>query len=156
METCKIYAVPATQALIDRMKGNLREEDQREVFAMSNRSADEAMQTGLDVSDLCWVAMYGDEPVCAWGVAPAALLGSKGVVWMLGTPTLEKIGRSVVRHSKEYIALMLERYGYLENYVDTRNILSKKWLLWCGFTMDAPEKYGIRGELFHRFFMRRK
>ena len=148
----------STQEHIDKLKGNFREADKAECLATSGRSADEAIQTGLDVSLRCWTALLDDEPVLAFGVAPATNEDTKGVPWLLGTDKIREyeVMRAVSKYSDYYISLMLEYYSILENFVDVRNKISINWLKRCGFSFDEAKPYGVEGKLFNRFFMKSK
>lgn len=55
------------------------------------------------------------------------------------------------KHSRAYVEEMNRAYNYLENYVDVRNIVSIRWLKWCGFQMEEPEIHGVAQIPFIRF-----
>lgn len=157
MKTNRTKVVPATQELINKLKGNLRKEDNRECLAMSGCSADISIQRGFERSMFCWVGMYDDEPVCVFGVvATSSVLRYKGIPWMLGTDAVPKVKMQVLRRSRKYVEKMLEPFQVLENWVDKRNTASKRWLKWCGFTIEKAEVFGMKGELFHRFWMKKE
>lgn len=60
--------VKATQEHIDALKGNIRESDCREVYAVNHMTINTALQISFDTSSLCWVIVNDDKPVCAFGV----------------------------------------------------------------------------------------
>ena len=151
VEKYSFIIVPATQELINQLKGNLRKEDIEEVRAFTGQDADEALQESFDLSTKCWVGLLNGEPCFAGGVAPASVLTVVGVPWMLGTDKLRKVGYTFIKKSKKLIQEMLEGFEVLENYVDTRNTLSRKWLTWCGFTLDEPEAIGVELKAFHHY-----
>lgn len=154
MVKCKPYVVPATPELIERMVGHLRHEDNVEALAMSGKSADWALRNGFRFSEKCWVAMQDDEPVAGFGVKSAGILSEVGTPWLLGTDKVREIQREFIRQSRDYVGQMLDGYKMLENWVDARNLISIKWLRWCGFTVQAlPQPFGLNGEPFHRFWM---
>lgn len=150
-----VRAVIATQELIDQIKGRLRKADKIECFACGH-DPDMSLQKGFETSVLCFVGMVGDEPVICFGLAQASLLGTVGIPWMVGTDSIKKISRGIVQRSRQVIGVFLDMYPYLENYVHTENKISIRWLKWCGFTLESPTAYGVHGELFHRFWIRRK
>lgn len=154
MENTKV--VPATQDLVDYLKGKLREDDKREVWAMSGRSADEALQAGFRLSEMCWIGMWNDEPVTCFGVRRPSILSDLGIPWLLGTDKIRCVKSAFVKNSIIYVRLMAERFKDLENYVDARNTLSIKWLGWCGFEVEkTPIPYGHEKVLFHKFWYKR-
>ena len=153
----KVKVVKATQDLIDQLKGNLREADERECWATSHTHADDAVQKGFERSLLCWAGLYEEKPFCCFGVAAASLLGNTGVPWLLGTEDVKKAAYEVKYKAKEYINIMLEHFDYLENWIDARNKVSIKWLKHCGFEMfETPAPYGVDGLLFHRFWKKKE
>lgn len=152
----KIKTVEATQDLIDRLKGHLRKADNDECMAGSGGSADEAMQTGFEVSKWCKVFMADETPVCVFGVAPLTMLSETGVPWMLGTDLVRRYPRAIVVLGKMYVKLMLKDYIRLENFVHIENNIAIKWLKNCGFEFDGAKPYGVKKELFHKFFISRE
>lgn len=144
--------VSATQDLINKLKGNLRKADQKEVMAVSGQTADEGMQMGFEQSVYCWVGIFEGKPFCAFGVVPYNH-GMIGSVWLLATDDIRKIKVGVLKQSKKYINKMLTPFLMLENRVDVRNILSINWLKWCGFIIEDPKPYGIEGRMFHYFHL---
>ena len=141
---------------VSRMRGQLREEDARECWASAHLLPDAALMVSFTRSDKCWTALLGGKPVACFGVAPVSWLGRKGVPWMLGTDDFKKLGVKAARVSRKYVRQMLEGFDVLENWVDVRNLVSIKWLKWCGFTIEAPIPYGPEGLPFHRFWMEKK
>jgi hypothetical protein len=145
-------AIPTVREDIEILKGNLRAADVQEVTAMWEGSVDDALVASYENAALCWTIIKKDTPIAVFGVG----YGDKmGIPWMLGTDGVEGAALAIVRHSKEFVAQMLEQFDYLENYVDARNTLSLNWLKWCGFTIEPAEAYGKNGEMFHRFWMQK-
>lgn len=93
------------------------------------------------------------EPIALLGTIPPSLIGD-GLAkpWMLGTDSVFKYPRAIVKGGQTYVKAMLERYGSLENFVDVRNKVSTKWLKTIGFTLEEPKPYGPYDMPFHRFF----
>jgi len=56
----KTNVVPATQELVDLLKGRLREADIKEVFAASGEDADRALQLGFQLSEFCYIGLLND------------------------------------------------------------------------------------------------
>jgi len=92
--------------------------------------------------------------VCIFGVAPASLLGSVGVPWMIGTQEIDSHAKAFLRRNKAYVERMSELYNYLVNFVDARNTRAIGWLKWLGFTILEAQPHGPDGLPFHRFEMR--
>lgn len=151
----KVKVVPATQELIDQLKGRLREADEREAWAMAQVSADIGMQLSYDRALLCWVALLDDVPFLVFGVSRKSLLSDTGTPWMLATDQITEASMAVLKLSKYYINTMLNIFERLEHYVDARNEISKNWLKWCGFTLCDPEPIGPGRYMFHKFYKNR-
>lgn len=144
--------VPAIQELIDSLKGNLREADELECQAIVAITADTALQKAYEDSTLSWVGLLDEKPILAFGVAPS-ILSTYGVPWLLATNDIEKAGFPVIRQSKQYIEKMLSIYDNLFNYVDARNTISIRWLIWCDFNIEARSKsFGAGQYPFYKFW----
>lgn len=156
MGTAKIEVVEATQDLIDAMKGRLRQEDKDECWAMAHIGVDEGLQYSFKKAALCWVALVDDVPIICWGVSTTTMLSDYGIPWLLGTDDIEKIGFRVLKHSRKYIKQMLDKFEYLQNWVDVRNTVSINWLKWCKFSFEKAEPFGPDNRMFHKFWMKKR
>ena len=139
---------------VDFVAKNIRAEDAAEVKAVSYLSPGEALEMSFFVSDPCHTILYKDEPVGCFGVAPMG--EGKGSPWLLATDRIKDMPMYFIRSSKQYIENMLKEYKFLENWVALDNTISIKWLKWVGFKIEEPEVYGLNGELFCRFWLRRE
>lgn len=145
--------VKATQELIDHMKGRIRDIDDFECYAAVDLPGDVALQVSYKMSSRCWVGIIDEIPFCAFGVA--TVHETKGSPWLLGAKNFKDAWAFTLRVSKKHIQEMLDPYVFLENYVHVTNKGSIKWLKWCGFTVETAEPYGVKRDLFHRFWLRR-
>lgn len=151
MAKAKVEFVEATQEHIDGMKGNLREADKRSCYAAMRRTADECLQKAFDTASMCWVVLVDGIPTACWGVVEnKTVLVSSGFVWLFATDGIGEISYRAARHSKRFVKKMLEKFGYLETWVDTRNKLSLGWLSWCGFKAGRERAVGSDNVLFRR------
>lgn len=68
---------------------------------------------------------------------------SVGCVWLLGTHRMRTIKRTFVRHSQEWVSLLMGDRRCLVNVVSTSNKLSMRWLKWLGaeFLREKPKGY---------------
>ena len=85
---------------------------------------------------------------------PAAIFGcvehrTHGVPWAVVCTAAETFPIPFLRSSLRYVHSLPM---FLENAVDARNVKTIQWLRWLGFTIEAPEPMGKKGELFHRFW----
>lgn len=144
----------AKQADVDFLKGKIRQDDIIEIWDMHNLDIDEAIQRSFRVSDKCWVGCINDEPIMIFGVAMHPTSTIIGLPWMIATDNIRMARYGVVKASREYVRRMMEGFNMLENYVDMRNTISKKWLKWCGFCIEEPCIMGVERKYFHRFWMK--
>jgi hypothetical protein len=154
----KVIIRPVQTGDIDHIAANMREADRLEVLALrgdgTNMKA--ALAEGVLVSSMCWVAALGAEPFAIFGVMPVSLLHGIGAPWMLGTDLASRVPRVLVREGRRYSQQMLGKFPYLINFVDARYARSINWLQHIGYTVFRAEPYGMRGELFCRFEMKKE
>jgi hypothetical protein len=136
---------------VPAVAGRMREADKREVRAYRRHAPEEALRFSLARSPVAWTGFVEDEPVAMWGAAGVSLLSAVGSPWLLGTDGLERAGPVFLRLSRPFVRLMQRIYPRLENHVHAGNVLSIRWLKWCGFTLDdVPELFN--GEEFYLFW----
>lgn len=147
----------ATLADADELYAHLRPADRAECEAYGKPSVEDGIQDSVkDSSGFCWTARREGALMAVFGVAPIAFTGQWGGFgspWMLGTPLLDRHPRILQRLAPEYVQIMLKAFPHLMNFVHAKNTRSVRWLKRLGFHLHAPELYGTRGELFHRFEM---
>lgn len=146
----------ATVEHMEAMLPNIRQADIDEFIAASGQTPEQVMAHALRVSTMAWSGIADGKVVNIFGVAPASLLGKKGIPWMVGSTLIDQHARVFLRRSRHALAEMLELYPHLENYVDQRNHVAKAWLHWLGFHLEEPAPYGVQGLPFHRFYMEKK
>lgn len=86
-----------------------------------------------------------------FGYAPDETKGV-GSVWLLGSEGIRADKAIFLNISEHFIALMLNAYPILFNFVDARNKSSIKWLKWLGAEI-APDPiiYGVEQLPFYFF-----
>jgi hypothetical protein len=134
----------------------LRKSDIEEVYASHEMDAGIALKEAFVRSSMCWTGLNGDRPVAMFGCNAPSVMATSASPWMLGTDELDRAAIGIGRASLYYINKMLERYDYLENFIDARQKKSIRWLKWCGFTIEEPFPVGRHGEMFHRFWKEKK
>lgn len=133
---------------------DIREADLREGEAWSVRPIDELLSSSMRTSSHTWTATWEGMPIALMGVSPLSMLAGQGAPWMVGTNSLDRHARELLRRSRGVVDEMLSIYPHLVNYVDVRNQKSKVWLRWLGFEFHTPAPFGHMGLPFHRFEMR--
>lgn len=129
--------VPAAREHIPYLADRMREADRREIWASHRHTPTEALTGALVASTRAWSALIGGRPEIMWGVAPAgSLLSRTGCPWLLASPALEnQVGWEFRRWSRYYVERMQTGFDRLENCVAADNLISRRWLAWCGFTL---------------------
>ncbi|HSW00025.1 MAG TPA: hypothetical protein VLI39_07625 [Sedimentisphaerales bacterium] len=145
--------VPASAKHVAHLTDRLRLADVQEVWNAYHFSPYQALAGAVHGSVVSWALELGREPVAVWGVAPLGTwLSRRGSPWLLASDRLVEasvFGAKVTRH---YVLEMLRYFDRLENYVSNENRLSIRWLRWGGFSIGAPEPWGIEGKMFRRFW----
>ena len=145
----------STKEDAEQLAGLMRKSDIDEIWASNHLTPIEALKQGIDNSTFCLTVENG-RPIAMFGIACDQIISRKAVVWLLASDDLVKIQKRFLRYSKTFIYIMLDRYPYLENYVDVRNEKSIKWLKLCGATIEKPEPYGADQKMFSHFYFRRE
>ncbi|MDR1242719.1 MAG: DUF2833 domain-containing protein [Deltaproteobacteria bacterium] len=147
---------PALPEHIPAIAADMREADRREVWASHRHSPAQALENALAHADLAWTCLVEEVPAFMWGVSRyGSLISPVGSPWLLGTNLFfnarRKLHREFLRQCPAYVDRMQECFPRLENYVHAQNVLSIRWLKWCGFTLERePESFN--GENFYLFW----
>lgn len=145
---------PARPEDIDYIAAHMRKADREEVLASHDQSPHEALAYSLQRSDWACTGLADGVPGVMWGVGTVNILCGIGAPWLLGTDAVGDHYRQFLRHSVEWKLRMLREYNILRNVVDDRNVVSKRWLRWLGFSLGEPFRIGKDGLRFRQFEMR--
>ena len=129
----------------------LRQVDVDEILATSGRRPTEALVECVTQSTASWCGLVDGEPVVLFGVGPLNILNGMGSPWMVGSDLLNQHAFELLRKSRQCMEQMHQLYPVLFNLVDERNIVSRRWLRWLGFSFYKPIRYGVEGRLFIPF-----
>ncbi|MDP2876863.1 MAG: hypothetical protein Q8O00_11810 [Holophaga sp.] len=155
----ELYATEASHRDVFHVALRLRLEDWRDAEAICDAGPRQAVW--MTAWSSLWVTAVRrrhrqgqDLTLAIFGVAPSPMPGT-GVPWMLSASEFFDHPRALARYSREFVGRMLERYDVLTNWVDIRNVVSVRWLGWCGFKIMETVPFGPHGLPFHRVEMRR-
>lgn len=147
-----MYAiVPATREHVAQMLPHVRLADRHEVMASVGMPVETVLPGCVADAAMAWAGLVGDRVACVFGVTGASLLSDTGYPWLIGTDLIEQHAKPFLRRNKKMVGVMLDRYPFLENYVDVRNEKSIQWLRWLGFTFGEAQPYGIYRMPFMKF-----
>lgn len=156
--TEKFQSIEVVQATLDHAEfiaPRMRQADVDECWASNRLKPFDALVLGLQATRACWTGLYRREPFCMFGVVRAKHDHDVGVVWLLATDRIRDCSREFLRQNGQYVQAMRAQFKVLTNYVDDRNVVSKRWLEWLGFEMDTVTvPYGPDKLPFRRFEMR--
>ena len=143
---------PAIFGHADILSPRLREADLQEIKASVGKDPLVILKNGIAWSDPCYTIIDKVNPLAIFGVVPDLHTASVGRIWFLGSDELFNHSYKFLRHSREWIDKLHQRYPTLWNYVDARNEVHIRWLKWCGFTfLRRIEDYGVERRLFYEF-----
>lgn len=148
--------VPAGRVAATQLAPHLRISDQIEVWAASGMRPLDALLDSIEVSDedMCWTATLNRHPVAMFGAN--RLCEEIGGIWLLASPAIYTNKRDFMRHCKAYLAKMHERYEYLTNFVDARNLPTQAWLPRLGFKpCQKVDDFGFEGVPFIQYVSQR-
>lgn len=131
---------------LDAIANNLRPADFDEIRAtnplLTIGDPDPLLVLTMSVmqSEDAWVITDDGEPISVYGAGPSDDPAS-GIVWMLGTPGMER-PRAKIAIGKETYAVFKrwhQRWPRLFNHVDARNSMSILWLFRAGFEIEEVD-----------------
>ncbi len=80
---------------------------------------------------MCWAATLNGLPVAMFGAN--RLSEEIAGIWLLASPGIYTNKRDFMRKCRDHIVIMHERYEYLTNFIDARNLPTQRWLPRLGF-----------------------
>lgn len=127
----------------------LRAIDIKEIYAVSGRTPQAALQNAFERSPRAWVITKRGEPIAAFGVGAYESHPGLGCPWLLASDELEKHPQFIGRTSRKYLNEMTRGFSMLTNYVHKDNTRSIQWLTWLGFSLGEDREFS--GEPFIQF-----
>ena len=150
----KVIIVPSRIEDVYRLAHALRPRDRSEILA-----------TGLDprrALRFCYrnailrrTAFVDGRLAAMWGLG-GGMLSDVGTPWMISTRAVESCPLTFVRVYRAQVAEMLTLRRELSGYVHASYEGACRVLRLVGFHLEAAEPWGLRGELFHHFVIRRR
>lgn len=154
----KFEIVPAGRVYATQLAPKLRHSDRLEIMASSGMEPLEALVESIEVSDedMCWAATLHGLPVAMFGANQLVDDNSVGGIWLLASDQIGLNKSDFMRKCKRYLGIMHERYDFLTNFIDARNLNTMRWLPRLGFTpCQRIEHYGFQGAAFIQYVSKR-
>ena len=148
----------ATLEDVQRIAPKLRPEDRAESKAGSGFSPEESLPLMLWLSlPDCYVVHNGGEPYAVYGATPNPLLPEGyAMVWMFATPDIMDHSRRFLRHCREGVDRLNQKFPLLHCLADERNTVHLRWLRWCDFQeVKRHQAFGPEGRPFIEFIRKR-
>lgn len=111
----RLRVVPARTCHLREVIARLRPRDGVELAAASGRTAPGAASRTFALSPLRWAAMRGGQCVALFGAMPDAHHAGVAVVWLFGTPDMERERRALVALGPLFVARMAKVWPVLVN-----------------------------------------
>lgn len=131
-----ISVVPATLEHALDVANHLRFSDIQELIALTPETPQFILERSFKTSKMTWAGLVEDRAALVFGVGEAT--PNIGMVWMLGTPLVDKHYRSFLKQCRGCVDTMNQMYPLLTNAADARNTKTLAWLKWLGFELHPP------------------
>ena len=146
-----VEVADATSYDVAHVAEHMRMADMVEVWDSSNKSPLDALQSSVDCSLITRAVRYSGVPVAIFGLSVHN--ERVGSPWLLATDKSLTQPAQFLRIGYPVVASFLDETPLLVNFVHSQNEASKRWLRKLGFIIEAPARYGVENEMFHRFSM---
>lgn len=123
----------------------IRPQDLEEIRASGGFIPEPAIRMSINRAEEAYAAYVGDDLMCVFGVG---VLPQFQAVWMMGSTNIDKHPRVFWRCSKIVLEYLRGKYPVMVNMVHGQNATALRWLKKLGFSINLPEKWGKRGDLF--------
>lgn len=151
MAASEISVIPLEATHVDIVIENCRDTDRAEIYRMALLDPGRAIRATVANAEYAYAGFYQGRLACIFGVNRKNWLSDVGVPWLIGTPVIDEIPVSFLRHSARFYKRLVAEFPELENWVWSENIKAVQWLRWLGFDMDDAAPFGATGSTFIRF-----
>jgi hypothetical protein len=147
--------VEATEAHAIALAPFLRDADREELTKATGRPIEEILIESVNSLGEHWAFIENGKTICLLGISEHSWMDSEGVIWLVASDEVASHRKDILAMSRNYIDEKQKHYRLLYNYIDIHNTSSIRWLKWLGFEVQDPVPWGVNGDLFHRFELRR-
>lgn len=132
-----ISVVPATVGHVCELAVTMREADRREVERLGYSTYDAAFRSLVLSGGEAWTLLINNRVAAIGGVMSYGLLQGIGIAWVLTSHEVDRYPVAFWKASRKVLASLTTRYWYLTNLVDSRYIVSLRWLERLGFEIKG-------------------
>lgn len=148
-----IEFVKPTEQLIKTIAQDMRKSDAVEAMASHGYTPVQALMHCFKHSDYSTIIATGDMPLTMFGLSILNITTGTGCPWMLSSNQVFNHLEDLLIKVTIVISEMISICPHLVNHVHCENKTSINWLKSLGFTIEKPAPYGVKGKMFHRFYM---
>jgi hypothetical protein len=155
----RITFEPATRAHAEELAPRMRHGDAAEILASCGHRPLAGLLASLKWSEAhgeAWAGLIDGEVAGIFGVGKRTLLSTSGIPWLLTGDLVERHPLLFWRASRAVLATWLERFEFLEQFVDARYTQALRWAERLGFKVEEGQPIGRGGLLFCHITIRRK
>ncbi len=142
---------------LDYIAANLRSADARELRAASGHTNyRDRLTMSVAESTEVRIVEYEGKPILVFGFA--LLDETTGGVWAVGTPTVSRFRRPLIRETRNVLHRWFAENSKLErviNFTHAGNRLYLRWLRAIGATVFPKKPIGFQGAMFRPFMIER-
>jgi len=109
-----------------------------EVAASHGEDIYTVAKSAAEKSSVSRSVYYDGRLVGVFGVVPMHDIYNTGIPWLL---TTGNFARPLLKATHKVIAILLEEFDVLENYIDARYEKSLRWAKWAGFEVDGTPTF---------------
>jgi len=143
--------IKATEEHAIELSQNLKQADLEEVLAGGHTPL-EVLLCGVKTSLHAYSAIENGKVLAMWGINVPHLLGNEASVWLLTAPHIKK--RTLLKESRRFVDYYKQQYPHLMGMVYAPYKEAIKLLLYLGFDIHTPVKYGRKKAMFSVFELR--
>ena len=140
--------VKATREHAIELSQNLKQGDLEEVMAGGHTPL-EVLLYGVEASLHAYSAIEDNKVIAMWGIKVENFFSRSAGIWLLTAPHAKK--KTLLRESKRFVEYFRQQYPQLVGMVYAPYKDAIKLLLYLGFCIHSPVKYGRKQAMFSYF-----
>ncbi len=150
-----VYIEPATMEHARILAPLMRQADVDEVMASHGYTPIEALEAGVNQSEVAWAGFLNGDLVGLFGISRRPFLSTTAVPWLLTGVGVEKHPRAFWKACRVIVADWREQFAgvEMEQFVDARHERALRWAARLGFHVEPAMPFGAAGLPFHRISM---
>lgn len=137
MNKVEVIPIKAYGDEAEHVVRNMRNEDRRELWALSRSTPEQAVRSSIIYSSEAYVATNQGTPIAVFGAAIPAI-GGIGCPWFMGTRGVDDCAKEYITMGRKFTAHLLEQCDILSNVALAENRKTLVFLRRMGFDIHDP------------------